>query len=110
MKNKNQEVRKEFPILKSKVNGKNLIYVDNAATTQKPKRVIYAIQKYYEEACLLKQPFVKDPDKTIEILLKELVAKLGENCAIRRFVRFQLGEGLEKRNEDFAAEVAKQIK
>ncbi len=52
------------------------------------------ISKFYEENCLLQQRFVKDPDKTIESLLKEMIAKLGENMSIRRFARFQLGEGL----------------
>jgi elongation factor Ts len=51
---------------------------------------------------------VKNPDKTIEQLQQELIAKIGENIKIRRFVRFELGEGLEKKKEDFAAEVAKQ--
>ena len=91
------------------------IYKHQAAETKKPPQVIDKIvegkiQKYYEETCLLKQPFIKDQNKKIEGLLKELIAKLGENCTIRRFVRFQVGEGLEKKNEDFAAEVAKQIK
>ena len=51
------------------------------------------IGKFYEEACLLHQAFVKDPDKKIEDLVKEMIAKLGENISIRRFVRYQLGEG-----------------
>jgi elongation factor Ts len=50
------------------------------------------IGKFYEEACLMQQKFVKDPDKSIELLTKELIAKLGENITINRFVRFQLGE------------------
>ena len=54
------------------------------------------IQKYFEESCLLQQRFVKDPDKTIEQLVKEQIAKLGENITISRFVRFQLGEGQPK--------------
>ena len=91
------------------------IYKHQASQSKKPPQVIDKIvegkiQKYYEETCLLKQVFIKDQNKKIEDLLKELIAKLGENCTIRRFVRFQLGEGLEKKNQDFAAEVAKQIK
>jgi elongation factor Ts len=50
--------------------------------------------KFYEEVCLVNQRFVKDPDKTIEDLVKGMIAKLGENIAIRRFARFQLGEGV----------------
>lgn len=66
------------------------------------------ITKWMKEICLLDQPFVKDPDKTIDQLLQALIAKIGENIKIRRFVRFELGEGLEKKKSDFAAEVAQQ--
>ena len=52
------------------------------------------LNKFYEENCLLQQRFVKDNEKTIEILVKEMIAKLGENISIRRFARFQLGEGM----------------
>jgi elongation factor Ts len=66
------------------------------------------IAKWIKEQALLDQPFVKDPNKTIEQLQQELVAKIGENIKIRRFVRFELGEGLEKKKgDDFATEVAK---
>ena len=58
----------------------------------------------------MEQPFVKDPDKTIEQLVKEKIAKIGEKISIRRFTRYQLGEGIEKKEEDFAAEVMAQIK
>ena len=66
------------------------------------------ISKWMKEICLLDQPWVKDNDKTIEQVQQELIAKIGENIKIRRFVRFELGEGLEKKKDDFAAEVAKQ--
>ena len=66
------------------------------------------ISKWLKEICLLDQSFVKNPDKTIDQIQQELIAKIGENIKIRRFVRFELGEGLEKKKEDFAAEVAKQ--
>jgi elongation factor Ts len=66
------------------------------------------IAKFKKEICLLDQPFVKNPDKTINDLQQELIAKIGENIKIRRFVRFELGEGLEKKKNDFAAEVAAQ--
>jgi elongation factor Ts len=72
------------------------------------KMVDGQISKWIKEICLLDQAFVKDPDKTIEQLQQELIAKIGENIKIRRFVRFELGEGLEKKKDDFAAEVAKQ--
>ena len=65
------------------------------------------ITKWFEEVCLLDQKFVKDDKKTISEVLSEAVAKIGENIQVRRFARFVLGEGLEKKTEDFAAEVAK---
>lgn len=66
------------------------------------------ITKWMKEICLLDQPFVKDNEKTIDQLLQALIAKIGENIKIRRFVRFELGEGLDKKKTDFAAEVAEQ--
>jgi len=74
------------------------------------KMVAGRIEKYFNEVCLLEQPFIKDNDKTVEDVLKEKIALIGENISIRRFARFEMGEGLEKRNENFAEEVAKQIK
>lgn len=67
------------------------------------------IKKYYEEVCLLNQAFVKDPNMTINDLLREATLKIGEKISIRRFVRYELGEGLEKRNDNLAEEVAKQM-
>jgi elongation factor Ts len=66
------------------------------------------IGKFFEQICLLDQKFVKDDSKTIQQLLAESVAKIGENIKVRRFSRFVLGEGLEKKTGDFAAEVAAQ--
>ncbi len=68
------------------------------------------ISKFYKEVCLLEQPFVKDPDKTVRDLIMETISKIGENIRVRRFVRFELGQGLQKREDDFAQEVAKQMK
>lgn len=73
------------------------------------KMVEGRIAKYYKEICLLEQPFVKDPDITIEELLTQKIAKIGENINIRRFVRYELGEGIQKKEENFAEEVAKQL-
>jgi elongation factor Ts len=89
------------------------VLMAKAKETGKPEPVIAKmvdgqIAKWMKEICLLDQSFVKDPDKTIETLQQELIAKIGENIKIRRFVRFELGEGLEKKKDDFAAEVAKQ--
>jgi len=72
------------------------------------KIVAGKMEKYYSEFVLLEQPFVKNPDQTISQLIAERVAKIGENIQVRRFSRFKLGEGIEKRQDDFAAEVAKQ--
>lgn len=73
------------------------------------KMVEGRIEKYFNEVCLLEQAYIKDPDKTIQQLLTEKIASIGENISIRRFVRFEKGEGLAKKEENFAEEVAKQI-
>lgn len=67
------------------------------------------INKFFAEICLLEQPFVKNPDITVGQLLTELIAKIGENIVIRRFARFERGEGIEKEESNFAEEVMKQI-
>ncbi|MER3428332.1 MAG: translation elongation factor Ts [Pyrinomonas sp.] len=77
----------------------------------KPVQVIDKIvegrlAKFYEETVLLDQPFVKDPAKTVKELLDEKIATIGERIAVRRFTRYKMGEGLEKRATDFGAEVA----
>ncbi|WHH58967.1 translation elongation factor Ts [Petroclostridium sp. X23] len=74
------------------------------------KMVEGRIEKFYKEVCLLEQPFIKDPDKSIKDLLTEKIAKIGENMNIRRFARFEKGEGLEKRDDNFADEVANMVK
>jgi len=71
------------------------------------KVVTGRLEKFLKEICLLDQPYVKNPDLTVSQLIKEKVAQFGENLSIRRFARFEMGEGLEKRQDDFAAEVAK---
>ncbi len=74
------------------------------------KMVNGRIEKYYTEICLLEQPFIKDSDKTVQQILQEKISTIGENISIRRFARFEMGEGLEKKEENFADEVMKQIK
>src|SRR5437764_11840474 len=81
----------------------------------KPDQVIERIvegrlNKFYEEAVLMDQPFVKDPAKTVAELVDEKVAKTGEKITIRRFTRYKMGEGLEKRSDDFGSEVASLIR
>jgi elongation factor Ts len=67
------------------------------------------LNKYYEENVLVDQPFVKDPSKTVGELVTEKVASIKENISIRRFARFKMGEGIEKKQDDFAAEVASMV-
>ncbi len=88
---------------------------EQARNEGKPEKIIEKmvsgrIEKYYKEVCLLDQAFVKDSDKTITQLVTESIAKIGENISIRRFARYQLGEGIEKKKEDFAAEVMSFVK
>ena len=64
--------------------------------------------KFYEEKCLLDQLWFRDDKKTVDQIVKEVVATIGENIQVRRFARFVMGEGLQKKADDFAAEVAKQ--
>lgn len=73
------------------------------------KMVEGRLEKFYKEIVLLDQAFIKDGDVTIDELLSALTAKIGEKISIRRFCRYEVGEGMEKRNEDFAEEVAKQM-
>lgn len=87
------------------------IYLAQAKEQGKPDKIIDKIvegklEKFFAEACLVEQPFVKDTDKTIEDLVKDMIASIGENISIRRFQRFQLGEGLEQRHDDLASDVA----
>ena len=73
------------------------------------KIVTGRIDKFFAETCLLEQDFIKDPDKTVQQVLTEKIANIGENITIRRFVRFERGEGIAKKEENFAEEVMKQI-
>jgi len=89
------------------------IFREQALATGKPEKVVDRIvdgkmEKYFSEFVLLEQPFVKNPDQTVGQLIAEKVGKIGENIQVRRFVRFKLGEGIEKRQDDFAAEVLAQ--
>ncbi|MFD3260955.1 translation elongation factor Ts [Paenibacillus lentus] len=98
-----EEIEKEKEILKAQ-----------ALNEGKPEKIVEKmvegrISKYYEEYCLMEQSFVKDPDKTIAELLNEKIATIGENISIRRFVRYELGEGLEKKVDNFVEEVMSQV-
>ncbi len=94
-------------------NEKEILRVQ-ARNEGKPEKIIEKmvegrIEKFYTEKCLLDQAFIKDPDVTVDQLLKEKIAHIGENISIRRFARFERGEGIEKKEENFADEVMKQI-
>ncbi|WP_405114092.1 translation elongation factor Ts [Paenibacillus sp. FSL K6-1217] len=98
------DVEKEKEILKAQ-----------ALNEGKPEKIVEKmvegrISKFYEEYCLMEQSFVKDPDKTVSQLLNEKISTIGENITIRRFVRFELGEGLEKKVDNFVEEVMAQVK
>ena len=78
------------------------IYQEQAKSSKKPKNVIEQIiegkmDKYFQEICLLEQPFIKDPDKTVKDLITESIATLGENITVGRYTRFAIGES---NNED----------
>ena len=91
------------------------IFIQQAVEAGKPeaiaeKMVVGKLAKFFKENCLMLQDFVMDEDKTIETLQTDLVAKCGENVKIRRFTRWSLGEGLAKKDDDFAGEVARMAK
>ncbi|MFC4307391.1 translation elongation factor Ts [Cohnella boryungensis] len=87
---------------------------NQALNEGKPEKIVDKMvegrmNKYYEENCLMEQVFVKDQDKTITTLLNEKIAAIGEKISIRRFARFELGEGLEKKVDNFVEEVMAQV-
>lgn len=104
--------REEVPA--AKIESEKEILRAQAKNEGKPEKIIEKmvegrIEKFFSEACLMEQAFIKDPDITIDQLVKEKIAKIGENITIRRFVRYERGEGIEKKEENFADEVMKQI-
>ena len=97
-----EEIEKEKAILKAQ-----------ALNEGKPEKIVDRmvegrISKYYSQVCLLEQEFVKDTDKKIKDLIMEKTAKIGEKISVRRFTRYEMGEGLQKREDDFVNEVMKQ--
>ena len=99
-----EELDKEKDILKNQAlnEGKPAQIID--------KMVEGRVKKFYQDVCLLEQPFVKDPNMTIQQYINEKTLQIGEKIPIRRFARFEMGEGLEKRNDNLAEEVEKQMK
>lgn len=101
----------------SKVASEREILTNQALNEPKPKpkaviekMVEGRINKYYKEVCLMEQDFVKDTTKTVTQVINEAIAKIGEKISIRRFVRYEMGEGLEKRTNNFAEEINEQLK
>lgn len=91
------------------------IYRKQALNEGKPEHVVEKIvqgrlEKFFEQVCLLEQPFIKNPDQKVADLIKEKIATIGENISVRRFERYEKGEGLAKREDDFVGEVMAQIK
>ena len=90
------------------------ILTAQARNEGKPENVIERmvegrVKKYYKDVCLLDQDFVKDSSKTISQVINEAVLSIGEKISVRRFTRYEMGEGLEKRSDNLADEVAKQM-
>lgn len=84
---------------------------NQALNEGKPEKIVDKIvegrmSKFYAENCLLEQSFVKDDSKTIQQLLTDKIVRIGENISIRRFTRYEMGEGIEKKEDNFAEEVA----
>ena len=91
------------------------IFRNQSLNEGKPAQIIEKmvegrIRKFYQDVCLMEQPFVKDPSKTIAEYVNEKTYQIGEKISVRRFVRYEMGEGLEKRNDNLAEEVEKQMK
>ena len=87
------------------------IAMEQALATGKPANIVERIvegkmNSIFKEVCLLEQPFIMNPDLTIQQYLSQRTAEIGEKLSIRRFTKYIMGEGLEKRSENFAAEVA----
>ena len=98
-----EELEKEKEILRNQ-----------ALNEGKPAQIIEKmvegrVKKFYQDVCLLEQAFVKDPNMTIQQYINEKTLQIGEKISIRRFTRYEMGEGLEKRNDNLAEEVAKQM-
>ncbi|MBN2852887.1 MAG: translation elongation factor Ts [Clostridia bacterium] len=104
--------REEVP--ESIIEKEKEILRNQALNEGKPEKIIDKmvegrVEKFYKSVCLMEQDYIKDADKTITQYMTEVIAKIGENINIRRFTRYEMGEGLQKKEENLAEEVAKQI-
>jgi elongation factor Ts len=102
--------REEVPA--DAIDREKAVQIERVMSEGKPEAIAKKIVdgrmgKYYEQVCLLEQRFVKDDTKTIEQVVKEAVSTIGENIQVRRFARFVMGEGLKRKSDDFAGEVAR---
>jgi len=100
------EKEREIALGQAKADPKNANKPENIIE----KMIQGRIEKFFTDAVLMQQPFVKDQSVTISELVSQITAKTGEKVSVRRFTRYKMGEGLEKRSEDFAQEVAAAIK
>ncbi len=106
----NPEYVKREEVPEDMVNKERQILKAQALNEGKPEKIVEKmiegrLDKFYKDICLLEQPFIREPDKTVQDMVKENISKIGENINVRRFVRFEMGEGLEKKQDDFTAEV-----
>ncbi len=91
------------------------IFAEQAKASGKPENIIEKmvegrIRKYYEEVVLEEQAYIMDPDKKVKQVIADADKELGADIKMTGYIRFKLGEGLQKKEEDFAAEVASQLK
>ena len=105
--------REEVP--QEVINREKEVLKAQALEEGKPEKVIEKmvegrVEKFFKERCLLEQAFIKDLDKSVQELINENIARMGENITIRRFARYEVGEGIEKESCDFASEVMSQLK
>ena len=106
-------VRRE-EVTEEVLNQEKEIFSEQVRQSGKPEHLVDRIvtgkmEKFFSGAVLLEQDYIKNPDQTVGQMIAEAVATLGENIQVRRFTRYKLGEGIEKKSDDFAAEVASQI-
>lgn len=108
------EFVREEEVPSDKLERESVIYREQALAEGKPEKIVDKIiqgriKKYYNQVCLLNQPYIKDDSKTVQDIVNEAIAEIGENIQVRRFTRYEMGEGLEKKQEDLAEEVAKVV-
>jgi elongation factor Ts len=104
--------REEVPtelLEKEKEIQRALLKQQNKPEAMWDKILVGKVEKYYEQVCLVDQLWVKDDKKKVGEMITERAAKIGEKVAVRRFVRYEVGEGIEKKKDDLAAEVAKTL-